>query len=176
MTGEPNQPRVLHFGPAAEKLISMMPEVQPVEAGHLHVGQVGHVGQDYGPAEPSTESRTAIELRDWWMGVAANEIEPMLAKMEEYGGMGRAIDLEEIGRGLVHSGVNIPDTYPAAAFEKGETALHQELGIYFYLLGKFARWTAAVAEGRAVSDDTLHDIGIYVRMAQRVRAVGGWPT
>ena len=26
-----------------------------------------------------------------------------------------------------------------------------------------------------VSDDTLGDIGVYVRMAQRVRSHGGWP-
>lgn len=112
------------------------------------------------------------ELHGWWVQTAKAEIEPMLAKMREYGGLGRAIDLEEIGRGLVQSGVRTP------AMEYGQPALShelQELGIYFYLLGKFARWTAAVAEGRPVSDDTLHDIGVYVRMAQRVRAVGGWP-
>jgi hypothetical protein len=50
-----------------------------------------------------------------------------------------------------------------------------EIGIYFYELGKIARWTAAIREGRRVSDDTLHDAGIYIKMAQRNRAVGGWP-
>ena len=110
-------------------------------------------------------------LRRWWMDTAAAEVDPMIAKMIEYGGGGRALDLEEIGRGLVHSGVKINTIYS----EQELTGRYQELGIYFYLLGKFARWTAAVAEGRPVSDDTLHDIGIYVRMAQRVRAVGGWP-
>lgn len=119
---------------------------------------------------PISEELDAIDLRDWWMGVAAAEVEPMLAKMKEYGGMGRAIDLEEIGRGLLHSGVKALD------FTDNSEAYRQELGVYFYLLGKFARWTAAVAEGRRVSDDTLHDIGVYVRMAQRIRAVGGWPS
>lgn len=116
------------------------------------------------------DSDLSDDLRDWWMAQAANEIDPMIAKMVEYGGLGRATDLEEIGRGLEHSGVKI-DLLRGSPLD----ARHQELGIYFYLLGKFARWTAAVAEGRPVSDDTLLDIGVYVRMAQRVRAVGGWP-
>lgn len=120
------------------------------------------------------EQDATQELRAWWLDLASEEVEPMLAKMAEYGGLGRAIDLEEIGRGLVHSGIQVAPHLLRANGEPQAGHL-QELGIYFYLLGKFARWTAAVAEGRLVSDDTLHDIGVYVRMAQRVRAVGGWP-
>ena len=43
------------------------------------------------------------------------------------------------------------------------------------IVGKMARWTDAIRTGRRVSDDTLFDLGIYVRMVHRVRAVGGWP-
>jgi hypothetical protein len=32
-----------------------------------------------------------------------------------------------------------------------------------------------VLRGDRPSDDTPYDIGVYVRMAQRVRDVGGWP-
>lgn len=106
------------------------------------------------------------ELHDWWHDQAEREIAPMLAKMDEYGGLGRATDLTQIGLALVDSGVQ---GNPANESEM------QELGIYFYLVGKMARWTAAISEGRAVSDDTLYDIGIYIRMVQRLRQVGGWP-
>jgi uncharacterized coiled-coil protein SlyX len=107
-------------------------------------------------------------LEEWWMSKAAAEVEPLIAKMTEYGGEGRAFDLIDIGQALIDANVNFPGT-----FGVGQV---QELGIYFYLVGKFARWKAAVSEGRSVSDDTLLDIGIYVRMAQRIREVGGWPS
>lgn len=111
------------------------------------------------------------DLGQWWMNLAEGEFGAIAAKMREYGGGGRALDLVEIGRALASAGTSIPS-------ESDEVfdANLQELGVYFYLVGKFARWTAAVAEGRPVSDDTLHDIGVYVRMAQRIRAVGGWPS
>lgn len=108
-----------------------------------------------------TAKRSVDALRDWWMAVAADEVDRVAPKAVEYG----STDLYEIGRTL--------------AFTQGKhdltDAQMRELGIYFYIVGKMARWTDAVLEGRLVSDDTLHDIGVYVRMAQRVRAVGGWP-
>lgn len=135
------------------------------------------LGLHFNAWEPVEAQEEAAQVRgsalyQWWMQTAHQEIEPMIAKMQEYGGQSRAVDLEEIGRGLVMSGVRRIDE---ATGPVGEAARYQELGCYFYLLGKFGRWTAAVAEGRPVSDDTLHDIGIYVRMVQRIRAVGGWP-
>lgn len=134
---------------------------------------VGRASVDASLTESHGEDAVA-ELRGWWEQTAHDEVAGLTAKMVEYGGLHRATDLEEIGRGLVNSGVrmigrNGPEGYA------GSDAAYQELGCYFYLLGKFARWTAAVAEGRTVSDDTLLDIGIYVRMVQRIRAVGGWP-
>lgn len=121
------------------------------------------------PIEDEPDSVSA--LKGWWEQTAHDEVAQLVVKMVEYGGLSRATDLAEIGRGLANSGVKMP---PELATPEQE-ARYQELGCYFYLLGKFARWTAAVAEGRAVSDDTLLDIGIYVRMVQRIRAVGGWP-
>lgn len=122
--------------------------------------------------EEELNTDAVTKLQQWWMGKAWSEIKPLTAKMQEYGGMGRAIDLEEIGRGLTQSGVRTPAQMYGQPAQPHEL---QELGIYFYLLGKFARWTAAVAEGRPVSDDTLLDIGVYVRMVQRIRESGGWP-
>lgn len=111
-------------------------------------------------------------LYRWWMQTAHDEIAPMLAKAEEYGGQHRAADLTDIGRDLIAAGVAKGPLLGSGAVQDGWM---QELGCYFYLRGKVGRWTAAIAEGRPVSDDTLHDIGIYVRMVQRIRAVGGWP-
>lgn len=107
-------------------------------------------------------------LRDWWVDIAHKEVEAITDKMSEYGGAGRAVDLIDIGRDLLRA-----MAAPAAYVESEE--LCAEVGIYFYLRGKIARWTAALVEGRRVSDDTLHDIGVYARMAQRVRETGGWP-
>ena len=105
------------------------------------------------------------ELEEWWHGQAADEVEPLLKKMTEYGGRGRAVDLIDIGveLGRLMGREDISD------------AEATELGIYFYVRGKFSRWFAALSEGNRVSDDTLYDIGIYIRMAQRVRKTGGWP-
>ncbi|XAO35661.1 hypothetical protein SEA_FIRECASTLE_54 [Microbacterium phage FireCastle] len=110
-------------------------------------------------------------LYRWWMETAHNEIAPMVDKITEYGGSNRATDLTELGRVMVESGVKHP---PILAGPE-QDAFYQELGCFFYLQGKFGRWVAAIKEGRPVSDDTLHDIGIYVRMVQRIRAAGGWP-
>lgn len=106
----------------------------------------------------------ATELGTWWTLAASAEIDMVVKKAVEYGGNGAAIDLIQIGQDLATvMGRKVTD----------EEAT--EIGIYFYLRGKLARWTAALVEGRRVSSDTLLDIGIYVRMAQRNREVGGWP-
>lgn len=102
------------------------------------------------------------ELEAWWLGVAAEEIERTVPKAIEYG----SGDLAEIGRQM------------ASVMRPGEFLMDSEaveLGIWFYIVGKLARWSDAVRTGREVSDDTLFDIGVYVRMAQRNRAAGGWP-
>ncbi len=112
------------------------------------------------------------ELRGWWEQTAHDEVSGLVDKMVEYGGLRRATDLTEIGHSMVLVGV--PSRAVGGTTEQ-EVQWLQELGAYFYLRGKFARWGAAIAEGRPVSDDTLHDIAIYTRMVQRIRQVGGWP-
>ena len=122
--------------------------------------------------EDPEASDSVSALRGWWEQTAYDEVSQLVAKMTEYGGLSRATDLTEIGRDLVAAGVSKGPLIGNGAVQDGWL---QELGIYFYVRGKFARWQAAIIEGRPVSDDTLLDLGIYVRMAQRVRAVGGWP-
>lgn len=101
-------------------------------------------------------------LRDWWIDRAHDEIRLVAPKAVEYS----AIDLIEYGRtlalvmGLDHT-VNDEEA--------------TEIGIWGYLVGKVARWTGAIKEGRRVSEDTIFDINIYAKMALRNRDVGGWP-
>lgn len=127
-----------------------------------------------GARMPSGGYDSWSELRGWWEQTAHDEIGGLIAKMEEYGGAQRATDLTDIGRAMVDAGVMSLGGLDGGPQEVQEQ-WHQELGAYFYLRGKFARWSAAIKEGRPVSDDTLHDIAIYTRMVQRIRAVGGWP-
>jgi hypothetical protein len=111
--------------------------------------------------DPADAKLLQEQIADWWLGRAEQEIASVAPKAIEYG----ATDLAEIGRtmGLI---LNRTDMSHEEA---------TEVGIYFYVLGKMARWTAAIRENRRVSDDTLLDIGIYIKMEQRNRDVGGWP-
>lgn len=101
-------------------------------------------------------------LSDWWLDRAHQDIEGVVPKAVEYS----AVDLIEYGR-----------TLALIMDYKGEVTdeVATEIGIWGYLVGKVARWTGAIKEGRRVSDDTIHDIDIYAKMAQRNRDVGGWP-
>lgn len=116
------------------------------------------------PVDPRPNMISADDLKRWWMDQASMEVDKLMGKAIEYGGRGAAIDLIDIGQAL--------------AQVSGRTLSVEEQiewGIFFYIEGKFARWKAAMMEGRRVSDDTLHDVSVYCRMAQRNRAVGGWP-
>lgn len=107
------------------------------------------------------------ELERWWVELATSEAAVVAGKMREYGGEGRAIDLVDIGRDLLRA-QRVPESEISDEWAA-------ETGVYFYARGKLSRWTAAVIRGERVSDDTLHDLGVYVRMAQRIRVKGGWP-
>lgn len=120
--------------------------------------------QEQAKAEPMSGEQM---LRKWWIDLAREEVEKVVPKAIEYG----ATDLVEIGRHLLEAGVAVAPGWGTEAVG----AIQAELGVYFYIVGKMARWADAVAHGRQVSDDTLHDIGVYVRMAQRIRAAGSWP-
>lgn len=100
------------------------------------------------------------ELIDWWMDTASSEVELTVPKAIEYG----STDLIDIGLMLGRT--------MKRAISEEEAA---ELGVFFYLIGKIARWQSAIQRGERPSDDTLLDIGVYVRMAQRIRHSGGWP-
>lgn len=101
-----------------------------------------------------------VLLTDWWMNLAEEEVRRTVPKAVEYS----STDLRDIGRDM--------------AEVMGRTVTDQEameMGIYFYIRGKLSRWAGALISGQRVSEDTLFDLGVYVRMAQRVRETGGWP-
>ncbi len=104
--------------------------------------------------------RMRLALHDWWMEKATQEAEEVVPKAVEYG----PNSLIEVGRAMGRmSHRDLSD----------EEAI--EVACMFYVCGKLGRWVDAVAHGKRPSDDTIHDIGIYIKMAQRNREVGGWP-
>lgn len=101
-------------------------------------------------------------LPQWWIDTSRADLAALMPKVVEYG----ATDLEWVGRQMLAS---------QGRTEGVSTEEATEVGIYWFVLGKVARWAAAVQEGRRPSDDTLLDIGIYATMARRNRAAGCWP-
>lgn len=108
----------------------------------------------------SDVSRALTVLTEWWEQIAANDLNMVIPKAIEYGSR----DLVEMGRTLARVAGREVDDDEAT-----------ELGIWFYALGKMARWTAAVERGERVSYDTLVDLGVYSIMARRVQESGSWP-
>jgi hypothetical protein len=116
---------------------------------HELMGQVGPVPTD-----------AAEQLRAWWFHMADIEIEATVPKAVEYS----STDLADIGHVLARTAGRKVSNEEAA-----------ELGVFFYLQGKLSRWAGAIAQGKRPSDDTIFDIGVYCRMAQRIRYSGNWP-
>lgn len=118
-------------------------------------------------AEPTNKTFDPEHKRDvlteWWIEKAKAETDMVVDKAIEYG----ATDLYEIGRKILQ----LQEPSPAA---RTPTQIIL-VGIYFYLEGKMARYADAIANDRVVSADTVLDIGVYARMAQRVLEVGAWP-
>ncbi len=123
--------------------------------------QYGNHTHIHATDEPTMAPMSAEDqLRAWWTDLAASEVERTVPKAVEYG----STDLIDIGMMLGRTVRRQVDEEEAA-----------ELGVFFYLIGKIARWQSAIERGERPSDDTLFDIGVYVRMAQRIRHSGGWP-
>ena len=112
------------------------------------------------PTETIIDEMRQAALAQWWRDTAEAEISQTVAKAIEYG----STDLIDIGRSIAR----VADL----EVEDDEAA---EMGIFFYLEGKLSRWRSALERGDRPSDDTLLDIGVYARMAQRIRHSGGWP-
>jgi hypothetical protein len=120
-------------------------------------------------------------LTDWWLAIAEAEVEATVAKAVEYG----ATDLRDLGYQILDMAGRRPTVEYSRQWEglasrigkefEDLDAYATEVGIAFYAAGKLARIIAAIKEGRTPSYDSWHDLGIYARMAQRVKQAGGWP-
>lgn len=110
---------------------------------------------------PGVTSDGVRELADWWRARCEEEIEAVVPKAVEYG----ANSMIEVGRSMLRVAGRTDVT--------DEEAI--EVACMFYLSGKLGRWIDAVAAGKRPSDDTVYDMGIYIKMAQRARDVGTWP-
>lgn len=107
--------------------------------------------------------RQIAELEKWWHDQSAREAEAVVPKAHEYGSNSL------LKMGLLVARLQSRD--PATVSD--EEAL--ELGCFIYSYGKMLRWEDAVLRQERPSDDTLHDIGVYTKMAQRIRYAGTWP-
>lgn len=121
----------------------------------------GH-GEDGGVPQNPEHETVKLLLEEWWRDKSYGEMKACVPKAVEYG----STDLAVIGR-----------TMGRLMGRNGDLSHEEatEIGIYFYLIGKLARWEDAIIHGRRVSDDTLHDASVYIKMQQRNRDVGGWP-
>lgn len=112
------------------------------------------------PAADGSVADRVDNLKRWWVSGAASEIGMVAEKAVTYG----SNSLEQLGRKMAKLNGREVNSEEA-----------QELGIWVYIVGKIERWTDAVMRGERPKDDTILDIGIYARMAQRNRSAGGWP-
>ena len=109
------------------------------------------------PELPGMPDQPVFDVVAWWGQTADQDCDAFAPKFKEYG----SEDLMEIGRTMASiAGIEVTD----------EEAT--EIGIYFYLVGKVARWTEALKSRTRPSDDTLLDISTYAMMARMNRAGG----
>lgn len=119
-------------------------------------------GQPLTGVVAAPEPMTGVEeLSRWWKDRVLEEIEAVVPKAIEYG----SNSMIEVGRSMARLAGRSDLT-------DGEAI---ELACLFYIKGKLGRWLDAAVAGRPVGEDTVYDIGIYIKMAQRSRDVGSWP-
>ncbi len=102
------------------------------------------------------------KLKELWLQLAENEVEKTVPKAVEYG-----------QQSLINLGTQLDLIRPDGKRSRTD-AQRMELACWSYFNGKMQRWNDAVLQGKQVSDDTLFDIGVYVRMVQVIRATGNW--
>lgn len=114
-------------------------------------------------------SGLAGELKRWWLDEAEADFEQTVPKMLEYGGeTHRSSDLEVMGDALI-------ELLGWDAFALETRPVAQELGAWFYALGKVSRLLTDYKAGRPGKADTWFDLSVYCMMARRIQQTGAWP-
>ena len=117
---------------------------------------------------PGTESfvdPAKLDAGEWWAETARVDADGFVPKFQEYGSQ----DLTGIGRRMESLVAGRANRWMIRTLTDEEAA---ELGIYFYVEGKIARWHEAIKRGERPSDDTLLDLTVYTMMARMNRAGG----
>jgi hypothetical protein len=120
--------------------------------------------------EAARLSPEALDLLDWWMATSFTDFMATVPKIFEYGGNDKrpgSADLRIVGESLM-------ELLGWPVNEKTE-AVAQELGCWFYLLGKSGRLVSNYQQQDPGKPDTWFDIGIYAKMARRIQETGNWP-
>lgn len=101
------------------------------------------------------------DLKEWWGQKSAEDAILIAQKYQEYG-----------NHALLNTGYELASLMGRQNVSKAEA---QELGIYFFMMGKMSRWKNAILNGERVSEDTVQDLTCYAMMARRVHEKDGWP-
>lgn len=116
------------------------------------------------------EDSVAADLFMWWMHTAFEDFVKTVPKMLEYGGSSNkkgSADLRIVGEGLMELlGWDVNSATSGVA---------QELGCWFYDLGKGGRLVSDYQQRRHGKEDHWFDKSVYAMMARRIQEVGSWP-
>ena len=100
------------------------------------------------------------DLFQWWTETSNNEAQSSIPKSVEYG----VSSLKTMGDEII-------TMMPSEVGTRNDPTM---VAIWCYVVGKLGRWSNAVRRGEQVNPDTLHDIAVYVKMAQRIQQTGTW--
>lgn len=101
----------------------------------------------------------AHHLANWWLAKSKAEIAAMVPKAIRYG-----------SSDLLLMGAAMQLLFPGLS----DKVSGQELGVWFYVLGKVARLLGGYAQGELPDIDSWWDMKVYATMAQHIREFGGW--
>lgn len=110
----------------------------------------------------NANSKTVERIQQWWEQQSAAEAQSIAPKAYEYGQQ----SLINLGAQLVQYRGDNPKEYTDDQL--------MVVAVWSYVNGKIQRWNDATTRGLQVSEDTLHDLACYIKMAQYIRKHGTW--
>lgn len=148
------------FEDAMKRVAAMINDEDDTMARLEEMRDAGMQGELFEDGESERQKQLALELSEWWMAKAQDEVDAVVHKAVEYG----STSLQAVGDALL---VLVPKHLRSST-------LGMEMAIAFYVQGKIARIFSAFERGEHPGDDHWHDISVYARMAQYVRQYGTW--